>query len=494
MRFLSSVILLAVLSTTAMAQPWYARGSFNGWTTDNPMTDQGGGHYTANITGLFDDAPFMWKIADANWTGSTTHPNSDARVYTNALGEINYHLYDQTSWDDGWYPNNARRVGYDDPQQFDWEIVGSFNGWSNTHDANYKLTPQGNGVYSGTFAMNAGIYDFKFRGVEANLADAWDITIGNDFGNGAGNNTFPVTSNGDEWTFELDLPNGRFRYFTDAAPPGQDGDYNESGFVDAADYTVWRDNLGSTTALPNDPNGAPVGSASYETWKAHFGQGAALSWLARSPQLADQQLVSAGGGAYELDMTGLTAGSDYEFQVVRSNLTSTAPGSNVKVRANASGEIGLKFYELESGTWGDGWSPDSAHRVGYDDHEQFDWEVIGSFDGWANPLLALTDQGNGLHTGMIAIAAPGSYEFKFRQQGDWGTSIGNDFGNSAGNIVLATTNPNEVWHFELDLPNGRWRTYMDVAGAGSLSAVPEPGSLVILMLGLVCGAAAGRRR
>jgi autotransporter-associated beta strand protein len=49
------------------------------------------------------------------------------------------------------------------------------------------------------------------------------------------------------------------------------GDYNQNGTVDAADYTVWRNNLGSGTSLPNDSTDG-VGQDDYEFWKAHFGE------------------------------------------------------------------------------------------------------------------------------------------------------------------------------------------------------------------------------
>ncbi len=51
-------------------------------------------------------------------------------------------------------------------------------------------------------------------------------------------------------------------------PPG---DYNLNGIVDAADYTLWRNNFGSTTSLPNDPT-LGVGQDDYQRWKDHFGQ------------------------------------------------------------------------------------------------------------------------------------------------------------------------------------------------------------------------------
>jgi parallel beta-helix repeat protein len=51
------------------------------------------------------------------------------------------------------------------------------------------------------------------------------------------------------------------------------GDYNQDGTVNAADYTVWRNNLGSLTSLPNDSSPG-VGPDDYERWKSHFGESA----------------------------------------------------------------------------------------------------------------------------------------------------------------------------------------------------------------------------
>jgi glucose/arabinose dehydrogenase len=55
------------------------------------------------------------------------------------------------------------------------------------------------------------------------------------------------------------------------------GDYNQDGVVDAADYSVWRDTLGSTTDLRANGNdsGASHGvidAADYAIWKTHFGE------------------------------------------------------------------------------------------------------------------------------------------------------------------------------------------------------------------------------
>ena len=53
------------------------------------------------------------------------------------------------------------------------------------------------------------------------------------------------------------------------------GDYNRDGTVNAADYTVWRDNLGATGIMPltgadGDGNGL-VDAVDYQVWRSHFG-------------------------------------------------------------------------------------------------------------------------------------------------------------------------------------------------------------------------------
>ncbi len=52
---------------------------------------------------------------------------------------------------------------------------------------------------------------------------------------------------------------------------GLPGDYNNDGAVDAADYTVYRENLNRTLILPNDPTPGTVVAADYDVWRTNFG-------------------------------------------------------------------------------------------------------------------------------------------------------------------------------------------------------------------------------
>ena len=66
---------------------------------------------------------------------------------------------------------------------------------------------------------------------------------------------------------------------------GLEGDYNNDGVVDAADYTVWRDNVDEPPGkLFNDFKGVAVGQVQYLAWRSSFGM--AIPTPATAPQLS----------------------------------------------------------------------------------------------------------------------------------------------------------------------------------------------------------------
>jgi len=54
--------------------------------------------------------------------------------------------------------------------------------------------------------------------------------------------------------------------------PELPGDYNENGVVDAADYVLWRKNLGQSVTLPNDTSPGEVTQDDYNVWRTNFGE------------------------------------------------------------------------------------------------------------------------------------------------------------------------------------------------------------------------------
>ncbi len=82
---------------------------------------------------------------------------------------------------------------------------------------------------------------------------------------------------GEDLVFEYKEPGGAVKQaqvlYVGTAPPNLDGDFNNDGIVDAADYLVWRNNLGAGEWLLNG-NGDGSGTidvADYDLWKVNFG-------------------------------------------------------------------------------------------------------------------------------------------------------------------------------------------------------------------------------
>ncbi|TWU00706.1 hypothetical protein Pla108_16580 [Botrimarina colliarenosi] len=74
------------------------------------------------------------------------------------------------------------------------------------------------------------------------------------------------------FSFQAKFTDGLGALFTGQITTPLPGDYNSDGVVDAADYTVWRDNHGSTTSLAADGDGdRTIGEGDYAVWSQHYG-------------------------------------------------------------------------------------------------------------------------------------------------------------------------------------------------------------------------------
>ncbi|TWT93426.1 hypothetical protein Pla108_39200 [Botrimarina colliarenosi] len=75
---------------------------------------------------------------------------------------------------------------------------------------------------------------------------------------------------------------------------GIDGDYNNDGVVNAADYTVWRDNNGAPLTLPNDITPGTVDSGDYTVWANNYGADAPAGAAAAIPEPTATLLLLVG--------------------------------------------------------------------------------------------------------------------------------------------------------------------------------------------------------
>ncbi len=68
-------------------------------------------------------------------------------------------------------------------------------------------------------------------------------------------------------------------------PPSLVGDYNGDGFVDAADYTVWRDTLGQSgmNLAADGNNDGTINQLDYGIWRANFGNSQAAAAVTLAP-------------------------------------------------------------------------------------------------------------------------------------------------------------------------------------------------------------------
>ncbi|MBU0640989.1 MAG: PEP-CTERM sorting domain-containing protein [Planctomycetes bacterium] len=185
---------------------------------------------------------------------------------------------------------------------------------------------------------------------------------------------------------------------------------------------------------------------------------------------AGNVMTDLGGGFHSLSLT-LGADEWHEFKVTDGTWDDAWPQSgNSWLYTDGDGNITITY---DTNTYTDGWLG-ATERIGLNYEPGHQWAVAGDVNGWSNndPAWYMTDMGGGIRSVTATIAAPGDYYWKPVEAGSW-NSIGADARSvNADNMMYTTTVPDEVVTFEVDVLTGITR------------AVPEPATLVGLLLGL----------
>ncbi len=190
---------IAALSSVAAAQPFYARGTFNGWAgTANELTLVSGNHYSGVVSGLNPGDRHEFKATNDDWSFNGPNDNVTARADSN--GELEIHFWATTTHNDGWLPEGQPRTGYTDANQTGWEIMGDWNGWSAPIAS---FSDIGGGIWAATWASTGGVHEFKAR-----RPGDWDVSVGVNFG--GGNISYDAGAGGDI-TMYVDSVGGRYK-------------------------------------------------------------------------------------------------------------------------------------------------------------------------------------------------------------------------------------------------------------------------------------------
>jgi glucose/arabinose dehydrogenase len=118
-------------------------------------------------------------------------------------------------------------------------------------------------------ATSAGGRLFYLDPDNASTIREFNFEVGSEIPANGGGNIFSIAE-GDDGELYAMFGNGDIKLIAAEILPG---DYNGDHAVNAADYTVWRNNLGTTIVLPNDPIGGEISAAQYDQWKNNFGAG-----------------------------------------------------------------------------------------------------------------------------------------------------------------------------------------------------------------------------
>lgn len=285
---------------------------------------------------------------------------------------------------------------------------------------------------------------------EAYLLGGSSVALESDLSIGTGYNT-AIDSR--DLTFSFSLENGakllgNVEYIV---PAGVTGDYNNDGVVDAADYTLWRANVGSdSSVLANNSIPGTVGEPHFIQWRSQYGSTAASTSISSIPEPSafglsalGLALFSAGVRRKRRPFTSVLATSSDEQEII---MTSNGFLRNV---ATLCLVVMLASTSLSSAS-----TPDRLYLLGDDSNEPTSGPVnelgasnlgmvIGSQSGTSFDGFSLDHAGDSSNFDTFADLAPmGDPRYidvgqaGLQRPGATGVSVGADLD---GNDYLFTT-------------------------------------------------------
>ena len=167
---------------------WYVAGTMNGWTNPDEaymMTANGDGTFTFTMSLTAGD--HQLKVTDGTWdhsVGDDNGPEGNYGFNMSADGDVTVNYDGNTAA----LTVEGEFVGPWEGKTVDngvWYVAGTMNEW-NCCDEAYKMTANGDGTYSYTFAVTPGDYQLKITN------GTWDVCYGDPNGP-EGNYAFNVT-------------------------------------------------------------------------------------------------------------------------------------------------------------------------------------------------------------------------------------------------------------------------------------------------------------
>jgi glucose/arabinose dehydrogenase len=145
----------------------------------------------------------------------------------------------------------------------DWNSLGDGFVNSGTHaPAEFPIGTGAGDSWEEMFNLSSSIVAEAFFEGSSMLESGLYVSLGNLYDGPA-----------EDIAFRYRLANGEF-VDGEVEYLGLPGDYNDDSVVNAADYTVWRDNLNGTAELPNDQTPGAVTAEDYDLWVNAFGSAA----------------------------------------------------------------------------------------------------------------------------------------------------------------------------------------------------------------------------